>query len=174
MQNYWNNLIQILHNTIPERFLVPAKKIRLLYYQQLLSVFEEKKTIIINVLQLGIFPDSTHSHWLLSGHTTSNNGTGSCQNLWEGNYAKSVTLEGNRALLPVNADQYTALLWHKLKYSSLYITCNTIYESPLWNFPCCFGSTFTGLKNCRRMLNKWMVIITSTSHYTPDWEHKYS
>ena len=115
------------------------------------------------------FPDSTRSHWLLWGHMTSNNRTSSRQNLWEGNNAKSVTLEGNRALLPVNADQYAALLWHKLKYSSLYITCNTIYESPLWNFPCCFGSTFTGLKNCRRMLNKRMVIITSTSHNLCPW-----
>jgi len=43
MQNYWNNLIQILHNIIPERFLVPAKKICLLYCQQLLSVFVKRK-----------------------------------------------------------------------------------------------------------------------------------
>ena len=38
-------------------------------------------------------------HWLLRGHTTSNNETVSRQNLWAGNIAKSMASEGNSAQL---------------------------------------------------------------------------
>ena len=50
-----------------------------------------------------LFPNSAQSHWLLWGHMTSINETVSCQNLWEGNSAKSkvcVLSAGNSALLP--------------------------------------------------------------------------
>ena len=50
-------------------------------------------------------PNSACSHWFLRGHTTSNNETVSRQNLWAGNIAKSVTLEGNNVLLPANVDR---------------------------------------------------------------------
>ena len=50
-------------------------------------------------------PDSTHSHWFFRGHMTSNNEIVSPQNLWAGNIAKSMTSEGNSALLPANVDR---------------------------------------------------------------------
>ena len=50
------------------------------------------------------FPNSMHSHWLLQGHMTSNNKTFSHQSLWAGNSAKSMTSEGNSAVLPANVD----------------------------------------------------------------------
>ena len=46
------------------------------------------------------FPKSARSHWLLWVHLTSSNKTVSRQNLWAGNVAKSMTSEGNSALLP--------------------------------------------------------------------------
>ena len=42
--------------------------------------------------------------WLLGGHVTSNKDTVSHQNLGVGNTAKSMTSEGNSALLPTNVD----------------------------------------------------------------------
>ena len=44
-------------------------------------------------------PNSVHCHWLLWGHMTyiSNNETVPCQNIWEGNIAKSLMSEGNSA-----------------------------------------------------------------------------
>ena len=55
------------------------------------------------VISWKIFPN-TCSHWLLPGHMTSNNETASWQNLWAGNIAKSIMLEGNSALQPTNVD----------------------------------------------------------------------
>ena len=46
------------------------------------------------------FPNSARSHWLLWVHLTSSNETVSRQNLWAGNVAKSMSSEGNSALLP--------------------------------------------------------------------------
>ena len=44
-------------------------------------------------------PNSVHCHWLLWGHMTyiSSNETVPCQNIWEGNIAKSLMSEGNSA-----------------------------------------------------------------------------
>ena len=47
--------------------------------------------------------------WLLQGHMTANNETVSCQNLWAGNIAKSMTSVGNSALLPANVDRQPQL-----------------------------------------------------------------
>ena len=51
-----------------------------------------------------LFPNSACSHWLLWRHMTSNNETVSSQNLWAGDIAKSMTSEGNSALLHANVD----------------------------------------------------------------------
>ena len=61
--------------------------------------------MIVNVIELEIIPNSVHSHWLLRGHMTSTNKTVSCQNLGAGNIARSMTSEGNSALLPANVDR---------------------------------------------------------------------
>ena len=51
-------------------------------------------------------PSSARSHWLLRGQMTSNNKTVSRQkSLSRGNSAKSMTSEGNSALLPANVDR---------------------------------------------------------------------
>ena len=55
------------------------------------------------------FPTSACSHCLLRQHMTSNNETISRQNLWAGNIAKSMMLEGNSAMLPANVDQWLPL-----------------------------------------------------------------
>ena len=57
------------------------------------------------VIQLAIFCKSALSHRLLLCHMTSNNETFSRQNLRAGNIAKSMTSEGNSALLPTNVDR---------------------------------------------------------------------
>ena len=49
-----------------------------------------------------IFFDSVRFDWFLRGHKTPNNETVSRQKLWAGNIAKSMTSEGNSALLPAN------------------------------------------------------------------------
>lgn len=54
-------------------------------------------------------PNSTYSHWLLQGHTTSNNETVSGKNLWPDNITKSMMPEGNSTLLPVNVDPTAAV-----------------------------------------------------------------
>ena len=46
---------------------------------------------------------------LIRGHMTSNNKTVSRRNLWAGNIAKSMTSEGNSALLPANVDRRSQL-----------------------------------------------------------------
>ena len=51
------------------------------------------------------FPNSERSHWLLRGHTTSNNETVARQNLQAGYIAKSLTSESNSVLLSENVDQ---------------------------------------------------------------------
>ena len=71
--------------------------------------------IHLNVNQLWLLyswkflPNSARSHWLLRGHMTSNNETVSCQNLWAGNIAKSITSEGSSALLPANVYRWSPL-----------------------------------------------------------------
>ena len=57
------------------------------------------------VIWLEIFCKSALSHRLLLCHMTSNNETFSRQNLRAGNIAKSMTSEGNSALLPTNVDR---------------------------------------------------------------------
>ena len=54
--------------------------------------FRDVANIVWNCSQW-IQSDITGSHWLLWGHMTSNNKTVSCQNLWAGNIAKSMTSE---------------------------------------------------------------------------------
>ena len=60
---------------------------------------------IFTVYSWKFFPKSARSHWLLQGHITSNNETVSRQNLCAGHIARSVTSEGNSALLPANVDR---------------------------------------------------------------------
>ena len=65
------------------------------------------------------FFNSTHSHWLLQGHMTSNNKAVSRQNRRAGNIAKSMIMsEGNSALLPTNVDR--GLMNFKLQNFQLY------------------------------------------------------
>ena len=49
--------------------------------------------------------NSARSHWLLRGHMTSHNETVSLQNLRAGSSVKSMTSQGNSAVLPANVDR---------------------------------------------------------------------
>ena len=61
--------------------------------------------MILFFVWLKFFSQQRALNWLLRGHMISNNETVSCQNLWAGNIAKSMTSEGNSALLPANVDR---------------------------------------------------------------------
>ena len=68
-------------------------------------------------LAWNFFPNRARSHWLLWGHLTSNNeSTVSRQNLWAGNVAKSLTSEGNSALLPTNVYPRLLLQWDLMNF----------------------------------------------------------
>ena len=63
------------------------------------------------------FPNRARSHWLLWGHLTSNNeSTVSRENLWAGNVAKTLTSEGNSALLPTNVYPRLRLQWDLMNF----------------------------------------------------------
>ena len=79
----------------------------------------------------------TGSHWLLWGHTTSNNKTVSCQHLWAGNIAKSMTSQGNSALLPANVNWQPPLQPGFMNFQ-LYTVTIHLKTSPLENSCFCF------------------------------------
>ena len=82
--------------------------------------FRDVANIVWNCSQW-IQSDITGSHWLLWGHMTSNNKTVSCQNLWAGNIAKSMTSEGNSALLPANVNWQLPLYCSQVSWISSFI-----------------------------------------------------
>ena len=82
--------------------------------RQMLGPIKHGKTVLFYcgnkyICYIAGFPKSAHPHWLLRGHMTSNIETASRENLWAGNIAKSMTSQGNSALLPANVD-----LWRDL------------------------------------------------------------
>ena len=88
---------------------------RLIITQTAILVLEVEKRVLISIMGKlsyncccyipGNFFPTACSHWLLRGHMTSNSETVSRQNLQAGNIAKSITSEGNSALLPANVDR---------------------------------------------------------------------
>ena len=77
---------------------------------------KQKNPLIILLYSWKCFRNRARSHWLLRGLMKSDTKTVSRQNLWAGNIAKSMTSDGNIALLPANVDRRPLFLRDSMNF----------------------------------------------------------